>query len=80
MARVPMIPQPRGEGWRRLPATMTGGAPAFWYRRNPRTGRNEWVSYDRIMRGWYWLREGRTPREDTRTPYDPTREDGPMPR
>lgn len=65
------IPQPPGEGWQKRPSVTTGGAPAFWYRRNPATGMLEWVSYDRIMRGWFWLREGRTARDSRREPYDP---------
>lgn len=63
-----MIPRPAGEGWRKVPSVTYGGAPAFWYRRDPQD-RSEWVSYDRIMRGWYRLREGRTPRDATREPY-----------
>jgi len=63
------IARPAGDGWRLVPSVTTGGAPSFWYRRNPATDHSEWVSYDRIMRGWYVIREGRTPQDTTREPY-----------
>lgn len=66
---VRTVARPAGEGWREVPSVTYGGAPTFWYRRDPATGRNEWISYDRIMRAWYRIAEGRVPREDRREMY-----------
>lgn len=45
-------PRPAGDGWRRCPSVTYGGAPFFWFRRNPETDAREWFSYDRIARAW----------------------------
>jgi len=51
-----------------VPSVTYGGAPSFWFRRNPETDEREWFTYDRFLRCWKFVFEPpREPRIETRS-------------